>query len=216
MSHMKRQASPKAWPTKRKGSTYIVKPNFNTKEGIPVLIILRDLIKLAGTRREAKKIIHLKQVLVNGRQIRDEKNNVLLFDTISVAPLNKYYRLELSDKGKFYLNEIKETEATSKIAKIIGKKILKEKKVQMNLSDGRNFLTEVKCNINDSVIINFKTGKIEKCVPLKEKAEVIVFAGKHAGKKGKIAKLNMEEKTAEVKIGDKEVNILIKQLMVVE
>lgn len=213
---MKRQEAPRNWPIERKGSTYIVKPNFNIQEGIPVLIILRDLINLAGTRREAKKIIHLKQVLVNGRQIRDEKNNVLLFDTISVAPLNKYYRLELSEKGKFYLNEIKETEAGVKIAKIINKKILKGKKVQMNLSDGRNFLSEAKCNINDSVLVNFKAGKIEKCLPLKEKSNVIVFAGKHAGKKGKIMNLDMEEKTAEVKAGDKEINILIKQLMVVE
>jgi len=216
MSHMKRQEIPRNWPIERKGTTYIVKPNFNVQEGIPALIILRDLLKLAQTRREAKKVIHLKQVLINTRKIKDEKNNVLLFDTVSVSPMNKYYRLELSEKGKFYLKEIKETEANKKISKVINKKTLKGKKVQMNLSDGRNFLSDMKCNINDSVVVNLQTGKIEKCIPLKEKAEAIVFAGKHAGKKGTIAKLNMEEKTAGIKVNDKEINILIKQLMVVE
>ncbi|MCX6746846.1 MAG: S4 domain-containing protein [Candidatus Pacearchaeota archaeon] len=216
MSHLMRQEVPRNWPIKRKGSTYVVKPNFNINKGIPVLIILRDLLKLAQTRKEAKKIIHLRQVLVNERKIKDEKNNVLLFDTINVIPLNKCYRLELSEKGKFYLKEINKTETEKKISKIINKKSLRGKKIQLNLSDGRNSLSEVKCNINDSVLINLKEGKIEKCLPLKEKAEVIVFAGKHSGKKGVINKLNLKDKTAEIKIEDREINILINQLMVVE
>jgi len=216
MSHLMRQEVPRNWPIKRKGSTYVVKPNFNINKGIPVLIILRDLLKLAQTRKEAKKIIHLRQVLVNERKIKDEKNNVLLFDTINVIPLNKCYRLELSEKGKFYLKEINKTETEKKISKIINKKSLRGKKIQLNLSDGRNSLSEVKCNINDSVLINLKEGKIEKCLPLKEKAEVIVFAGKHSGKKGVINKLNLKDKTAEIKIEDREINILINQLMVIE
>jgi hypothetical protein len=43
-----------------------------------------------------------------------------------------------------------------------------------------------------------------------------VFAGKHTGKNGEIGKLNLKEKTARVKIGEKEISILINQLMVVE
>jgi len=214
--HLKRQSIPKSWPVERKSSTYIVKPRFSIKEGIPVLIILRDILKIAQNRSEAKKIIHSKQILVNQRKVKDEKNNILLFDTINILPLKSYYRLELSEKGKFYLNKIKESETDKKIAKIINKKILKGKKTQLNLSDGRNFLSDIKCNINDSVVINLKEGKIEKCIPMEEKAKIIVFAGKHIGKKGGVIKLNLKEKTAKVKISGKEINILINQLMVVE
>ncbi len=216
MSHLKRQSTPKSWPIERKGSTYIVKPGFSTKEGIPVLVVLRDILKLAQNRNEVKKIIHMKQILVNERKVTDEKNNILFLDTLNIIPLKKCYRLELSDKGKFYLHEIKENEANRKITKIINKKILKGKKIQLNLSDGRNFLSDIKCSVNDSVAINLKEGKIEKCLPLKEKVKVVVFAGKHIGKRGEIEKLNLEEKTASVKIEEKEINILINQLMVVE
>ncbi len=216
MSHMKRQSSPKSWPIKRKGTTYVVSSNFSTKQGVPILVLLRDMLKVADNRSEVKRIIHLKQILVNDRNVTDERNNVLLFDTINLIPLKKCYRLELSDSGKFLPKEIKESETAKKTAKVVNKKTLKGKKTQLNLSDGENFLSDLKCNISDSVVINLKDRKIEKCLPLKEKEKVIIFAGKHLGKKGEIEKINKEEKTAEVKIGGKNINILIKQLMVVE
>ncbi len=216
MNHIKRQSMPKNWPIARKGKKYVVKPKFSIREGVPTLIVLRDMLKIAQNRNEVKKIIHSKNVLVNEKPITNEKNTILLFDTINMIPLKKYYRLELSEKGKFYLKEIKESETSKKIVKIINKKILKGKKAQLNLSDGRNFLSEIKCKINDSVVVNLKERKIEKCLPLKEKEKVIIFAGKHIGKRGEMEKLDLKGKTAKVKIGKKEINILLKQLMVVE
>ncbi len=216
MSYLKRQKIPKNWPVKRKGTAYVVRPNFSINKGIPVLIILRDILEVAQNRKEVKKAIHSKFILLNNKIVIDEKNNVLLFDTIKIIPSKKYYRFTLSDKGKFQLEEIKENEADKKIAKIINKKILKGKKMQINLSDGRNFLSDIECSTNDSVLINLKEGKIEKCLPLKEKSKVIVFAGKHSGEKGSIEKLDLEKKMAKVSEGKKTANILIKQLMVVE
>lgn len=216
MTYLKRQKTPKKWPIGRKGFAYIVRPNFSIENGVPLLIVLRDMLKVAQTRKEVKRIIHMKQVLVNEKPARDENNNILLFDTLVLVPLKKYYKMELSDKGKFYLHEIKENEADKKISKVANKKILKKKKTQLNLSDGRNILSDIKCNTNDSVIINLKEGKIEKCLPLKEKENVIVFAGKHTGKKGKIEKLDLENKTAKIKVDNDEINILIKQLMIIE
>jgi len=213
--HLKLQEAPKSWPIKRKGTTYVVKPKFNMSKGVPILILIRDVLKLASNRKEVKRIINEKKILLNEKPVRDEKNSALLFDTLTLVPAKKNYRVELSEKGKFKLEEIKETEAKEKFAKIIGKKILKQKKIQLNLSDGRNFLSDVKCNTNDSVLINFKTKKIEKCVPLKEKAKIVVFEGKHIGKKGVISKIN-ENKMAEVEVNGEKVNILIKQLMAVE
>ena len=214
--HLSREEASKKWPIERKGTTYIVRPKFGINDGVPILIVLREMTKLAQTRREAQRIIHSKQVLANEKAVKDDKNNLLLFDTLNIIPLKKCYRLELNENGKFYLNEIKESEANKKVAKVVNKKILKGKKVQLNLSDGRNFLSEIKCDMNDSVLINLKEKKIEKCIPLKEKSKVIVFSGKHIGEKGEIISLNEEEKMAKIKTKEKEINILINQLMVIE
>ena len=214
--HLKRQKSPKNWPIYRKGTKYIVRPRFNIGKGLPLLIILRDVLGIAQNRKEVKKALHEKQILVNNKIATDERNNVLLLDTISILPMKKHYRLGLSDKGKFGVTEIKESEANQKISKIVNKKILKGKKIQLNLSDGRNFISDIKCNTNDSAKINLKEKKIEGCLGLKEKAKVIVFAGKHTGGIGTIKKINQEKKMAELDINKKIVNTLISQFMVIE
>ncbi len=214
--HLKRQKAPKKWPIERKGTTYLVRPNFGIKQGIPLLLILRDMLKIAQNRKEVKKAIYKKHILVNNKFLKDEKNIATLFDIISIVPSKKRYRVGMTEKGKFSVEEMKESAANQKIAKIINKKTLKGKKTQLNLIDGRNFLSDLKCNTNDSVLIDLKTGKIEKCLPLIEKKKVIIFAGKHAGKEGVIKKINSDEKMAELNIDEKKVNVLIKQIMVVE
>jgi small subunit ribosomal protein S4e len=214
MSHLKRHSVPKSWPMQRKGTAFVVKPNVGFEEALPVLIILRDLLKVAQDRKEAKKMIHNKSILLNGKEVRDEKHGVVLFDVITLVPSKKNYKLTVLKNEKLNIEEIKESEADSKIAKIIDKKMLKGKKVQLNLSDGRNFLSNIKCKVNDSLLVNLKSKKIEKCLPLEENSNAMVFAGKHSGEKGKIEKINNERKIAEINTGKEKINVLIKQLIV--
>jgi small subunit ribosomal protein S4e len=157
----------------------------------------------------------MKNLLLNGKEVRDEKEGVLLFDVLTLVPSNKNYRLIILKNEKFNVEEIKENEANTKVAKIINKKLLKGKKIQLNLSDGRNFLSNIKCKTNDSVLINLKDKKIEKCLPLTEGAQATVFAGKHSGEKGKIEGINFERKIAEINNGKEKINVLIKQLMII-
>ena len=99
---------------------------------------------------------------------------------------------------------------------IIDKKTIKNKKTQLNLNDGANNLSEIKCKINDSVLVNLKDKKIEKTLPFSKNSNVIVFAGKHAGKVGKIEEINENKKMVLIGRGKEKFNILIKQIMVIE
>src|SRR3989338_6277557 len=153
--HLKRQQIPKTWPLPRKGTTYVVRPSFSIEKGIPLLVVLRDILKIVHDRKEAKKAIHAKNILLNNLAVMNEKSNVLLFDTIKIIPSEKFYRMELSEKRKFEIREISKNEANKKISKIINKKILNGKKTQLNLNDVRNFISSVKCKVNDSVLIDF-------------------------------------------------------------
>lgn len=213
--YLKRQKAPKSWPVERKGTAYLVKPNSNLSQGIPVLVLLRDILKVAQNRREVKRIIHNKHLMLNQRLVKDEKDAAVLFDTITLVPSDKSYRVDLSSKGKFELKEIPSKESGSKISKVVNKKVLKGKKVQINLSDGRNFISNVNCNVGDSVLINLKDKKIEKAMPFKEKETAIAFAGKHAGSKGIIEKIDLESKIVGINVGENKINVLMKQLMVI-
>ena len=75
----------------------------------------------------------------------------------------------------------------------------------------------MKCNTNDSVVISLKEKKVDECLPLKEKSLAIIFSGKHSGKQGMIDSLEKGSKMASVNLGkDGKVNVLIKQIMVVQ
>lgn len=213
--HTKRSTIPKSWPVARKGVPYVIKPNFEFELGMPLLVIIRDVLKIAHTKKEVKQVVNAKGVLVNTKPAKDVGHSVLLFDTIAFPLEKKYYRMEMNELGKFELKEIKENEASKKVSKIINKKMLKGKKIQINMLDGRNILSKEKCKTNDSVIINFNDGKIEKILSLKEKAEVLIFEGKHAGEKGIVHSVDDKKKMVEIQLGKEKVSILIKQVVVI-
>ena len=51
--HNKRLAAPKTWPVQRKSTKYILVSR-NSDNSIPLLIVLRDLLKVVRKRKEAK------------------------------------------------------------------------------------------------------------------------------------------------------------------
>jgi len=216
--HLKRQKTPKSWPIPRKGTKFVVRPNYNVRAGIPLLILLRNMLKVAKNRKEVKKALQEGSILINNKKVRDEKNPVLFFDTISILPSKKYYRLIITKKGKFNIEEIKEDEVNKKIVKVINKKMLRGKKIQLNLSDGRNFLSpsNFRCKTNDSVLINLRENKIEKCLIVEKGAKVIILGGKHSGERGKIENIDEEKGISELKVDNQKIKEPIKNIMVIE
>jgi len=183
--YIKRSRLPNTWPAPRKGTKYVAVARHAFTKSVPILFILRDILKIAKTRKEARYILLNKEVKINNKIRKDEKFPVQVFDIVSLEKTGKHYRLEIVNR-KFKLEEISADKADKKIVKIIGKRLLKEGKVQMNLGDGQNLLTKEKFSLGDSVIINTKTDKLDKVLPLKAGASVEVIAGKYAGKTGKV------------------------------
>src|SRR3989344_6255503 len=187
--HQKRIAISKLWPIPSKGRIFVVVPSNNKTSGIPLLVAMRDILGHVETRKELKKIMLEGKVEVNGNKVKDDKYSLLLFDVLGLPSLHKYYRISLSPSRKISFEEASEKDATNKISKVIGKKILPKGIVQINMKDGRNLLSKEKVNVGDSVMLNLKNNKIEKILPIKEKSEVLVVKGKHLGHRGKISKV---------------------------
>jgi small subunit ribosomal protein S4e len=214
--HMKRLRMPKMWPLARKGMKYIAKPR---GLGIPISVVLRDMLKLAKNRKEVKKTIHEKQILLNQRNISNENNAIALFDVISVIPSKKHYKLGINENGKYEMEEIKESESERKISKIIGKRLMKKEKMQINFEDGRNILVkkDFKGKVNDSVLRNFKEKKIEKIIEMDRGGEILVLHGRHSGARAKIDKIIKEESMIEANTENKKtISVPIKFVMVIK
>ena len=95
--HIKRSETPKTWPIPRKGGTskYILVSSHAQQKGISMLFIMRDLLKIAKTRKEIKRILLGKDVRINGKVRKDESFPVQVFDVVSFGASGKNYRLDI-------------------------------------------------------------------------------------------------------------------------
>ena len=216
--HTKRSTMSKTWPVERKNTKkrFVARARHSSNNAISLLALMRDVLGIASSRKEVKKIVYQGDVLVNGIVRKDDVFPVNAFDTISLEKLGKYYRLDIINK-KFSLTEIDAKEAGERIFKIAGKKILGKGKVQMNLEGGINLVYDKAFNVGDSVIYSCKDKKITKVIPLKKGSKVEIISGKHAGEEGvinEIAELK-RGKVYEIKLEDKVVELPYKTLLVV-
>lgn len=192
--HLSSLNAPKCWPIKRKEHKWTTRPNpgpHPLKRSIPLNILIKNLLKYAEKTKETKRILTNKEILIDKQIRKDHKFPIGLMDTIEIIKSKEYYRLLLNKKGKFILVPIKKEETEIKPLKIIGKKTVKNKKIQINLHDGRNILIEKdNYKVGDSIIINPLNKKIISHLKLEKNSKVYLTGGNHIGKIAIVTELN--------------------------
>ena len=218
MAHIKKTQMPKSWPVPRKGrgKRFVAVPSHGISKGISLLFLLRDVLKIAKTRKEVRYMTLNGMVKVNNKVRKDENFPVQVFDSVNLERAKLNYRLEIVNR-KFSLKKISAKDAESKIVKIGGKTILAKGGVQMNLDDGQNFLSKERFSVGDSVVLNSVENKVKKILPLEEGAKVEIVLGKHAGEKGEL--VGFEElvrgRNYKIKLESGEVSLPFKTILVI-
>ena len=187
--HQKRISAPRSWSVARKEHFWTVKPRpgpHPKERSLPLLLLVRDILKLADNAREARKILTEGNILVNGKVRKDYKFPVGLFDVISIPKLNEHYVMLMDRRGILTLVPIKEEEAKMKLCRVENKTTLKGGKIQINLHDGRNLLSDGNIKTHDSLLISLENGEVLKVLPYEEGSKVVVFGGKHTAQIGEL------------------------------
>ena len=204
VGRLKRKPAPRFWPIHRKEAVWIVRPSsggHSLEKCLPLALVLRDILEVAETRKEAKKIISQGKVFVDGKVRRKDNFPVGLMDVISMPDLNKFYRILPSHKVLF-LNPISKEEASFKLFRVEGRTIVKNGNSQIALHDGSNILVKVKDSESPAGVVyetfdTLKLGLPEKEVldQLKTKKGnmAVITGGKNIGKKGKIVEIEKTE-----------------------
>ncbi len=214
--HIKRKTIGNFWPVPKTGDKYMAVPLHEQRSAVPLILVMRDMLKLVKTKKELKKLLNEKKILVNERIVRETNYPVCLFDSVGIPSIKKFYRINL--KNKFELVEITEADSGKKIYEIIGKTILPGKKIQLNFNQGRNILTSEKANVGDYALIDLAKNKINKLISLDKGVEVLVIAGKHSGEEGKIKEIltSGDQKVAVIKTHKEEIKSNVKNIFVKE
>jgi len=201
--HLKREASPAFWPIHRKEFTWAVKPRpglHSINRCIPLVLIVREILGLAKTRKEAKKIIAQGKIKVDGKVRRDDRFPAGLMDVISIPEIKANYRILPSEKG-LTLYPIDEKEAGFKICRIEDKTTVRGGHIQLNLHDGRNVLIRVEDPANaeedkyrtlDTLMMSIPDQEIIEHLRLEEGMTAILIDGKNIGKHGIISSIEKQ------------------------
>jgi small subunit ribosomal protein S4e len=181
--HLKSYVVPKSWTLQKKENVFCIrpKPGAHLAEfSVPVAHMLRTL-GIATTVREIKYIMSSKAIIVDGETCTHYKQPVGLMDCVSIPAMKKNYRLLLDEKGKLTYLEIPDSEIGKKISRIEGKTVVKGGKIQLNLFDGRNVLSNIECKAGDSVLIDVPVQNVSSVLKLEKGATVMLIKGRHTG-----------------------------------
>ena len=206
--HQKRLSVPKSWPVERKEETFTVKADAGPhgESGVPLLIILRDVLGYADSRKEARYALNEGNVEINGKAITDEERPVGMFDIVAFEEREEYYRVFPDEGGRLSLTPIDEESAQSKLGKIANKTNVPGGEVQLTLHDGHTLLVDdgSDYDVKDSIVIANEDDEIVAHFEYEVGALVTAVNGAHAGQIGAVDEI-------QVTPGSSQNNVLVEQ-----
>ncbi len=198
--HLKQITAPKTWIVPRQRRRFILRPRpggHPVELGLPLGLIIRDVLQYVSTTAEAGKLLQAQEVLIDGRRRTDPHFHVGLFDVLSFPRLKKNYRLVLDGKGRVVIREIPAAESSLKPCKVIGKTVLKKGQIQYNLHDGKNIIVKEnikeKANVGDTFVLHLPQLSVQSILPLQPGMLVFLTKGKHSGQLGRLQELRGTE-----------------------
>lgn len=190
--HQKRMSMPTSWKVPKKTNKWITATSpgpHNKEKSIPLVVVVRDLLKVVNNAKEAKRVLSEGKVLVDGKVRKSLKFPVGLFDVVSIPEESQYYRVLQDSKGRFYLNPIDEARASWKLCRIMNKTILKGGLVQLNLNDGTNILGTNDYSTKDTLKISVPDKNIIERYAYKVGNLAMIIGGRHSGDVGQIKEI---------------------------
>jgi small subunit ribosomal protein S4e len=194
---LKRRAAPRAWTIPRKGTKWVqrVAPGPHAQDqSVPLVIVLRELRRLARSAREAQILLRQGSVRVDGRVVHDPARGVGLMDTVSfAAPLDEHFRVLKDRRGKLVLVGIPANEALVKLGRVRRKTTISGGGLQVTLHDGRNLLCPAKATwkVGDSLKLELPDQKVTGHLPLQPGQLAYVAGGSHVGQLARIERIEV-------------------------
>jgi small subunit ribosomal protein S4e len=199
-NHQKRLSVPKSWPVERKEEMFTVKAGAGPhgESGVPLLILLRDVLGYVDNRKEARYALNQDSIHINGKAVNDEERPVGMFDILAFTEREEYYRVFPDEGGRLTLTPLDEDAAGSKLGKIDGKQYVPGGDVQLTLHDGQTLLVEEDSDysVGDSLVVGNEDDEIVAHFEYEEGALATAVAGKHAGQIGTIEEIQVSQSSS--------------------
>ncbi len=193
--HQKRLSVPNSWPVERKTNTFTVKAGAGPhgEAGVPLVVLLRDVLGYVDSTKEARYALNNDAVLVNGDAVSDEQRPIGMFDILAFPGRSEYFRVFPDEGGRLALTPIDEADADGRLGKVTNKTVVDGGDVQLTLHDGTNVRVgaDADYDTKDSVVVDVEPTEIVAHFEYEEGALVTAVAGQHAGRIGEIDEIDV-------------------------
>src|SRR3989338_2605717 len=183
-AHQKRLAITKEIPiNNKKEYTWIIKqaPGPHPKKhSIPLLVFLREMLKIAKTSKEASKILNQGAIKIDGK-IRKKADFPIGFMDVVSLKTGENYRIIIDTGGRLRPVPINEDQAKTKVLKVVKKHTAPKGKHILTFHDGRNLIGDNNVSVGDSVIFSLKDYKLASLLKLEKGCRCLIREGKHVG-----------------------------------
>ncbi|MFH0972317.1 MAG: 30S ribosomal protein S4e [Candidatus Micrarchaeota archaeon] len=211
--HLKRLAKSRMLEIAPKAALWLARPDAGAhrlEESITLGLMLKEILKVADTAKEAKKLLSAGEILIDGKIRRNTHFGVGLMDVISIPKIKKYYQV-FTIGGRLRLIEVDEADSKLKSCRIVNKTPIAGNMVQLNLHDGKNIVIEReedRFRVGDTVRITIPGYKVEAFLKLEKGAHCYIYKGKHSGKLGVLEEIieqpGGQPSDAKLKVGEQE------------
>lgn len=187
---LKRQMAPVFWGITRKDKRFVVasRPGAHPhNRSVPTAVLLRDMLGIVYTLREAKAAIYGGDVKVDGVVRKSIHYGIGLMDVIQLKNMPGAYRM-IPIKGRLLQPvQVSDDHIGKKLAKVTSKVIIKGGRTSLGFHDGRTIIIDDQnIHVGDSCMLQVPKQKILDIIPLQKDCHILVIKGANAGESGVI------------------------------
>jgi len=187
--HLKRLNAPKHWMLDKLSGNFAPRPSpgpHKLRECLPLVVLLRDRLKYALNYADVTKIMMQRLIKVDNKVRTDVCFPAGFMDVISIEKTGEFFRLLYDVKGRFVCHAIGADESTYKLGKVKRVGVGKNSVPYLVTHDARTIRRDTDSNVkvNDTVVIDIKTGKVTDFIKFDTGNTVMVIGGRNTGRVG--------------------------------
>jgi len=176
------------------GGTWAPRPStgpHKMRECLPLILVLRNRLKYALTKKEVSQILMQRLIKVDGKVRTDSNYPVGFMDVISIEKTDEHFRMMYDAKGRFVLHRLNSkahhTENQFKLCKVQRVSVGAKGVPYITTHDGRTIRYPDPLAKNyDVVKVDLATGKATDVIKFEVGATCVVTRGQNQGRIGTI------------------------------
>merc|ERR1711861_57049 len=192
--HMKRLNAPKHWMLDKMGGTWAPRPStgpHKLRECLPLVLVLRNRLKYALTKKEVQQILMQRLIKVDGKVRTDANFPCGFMDVISIEKTDEHFRMLYDSKGRFVVHRLNNKQFSKemqfKLCRVQRLAVGAKGVPCVTTHDGRTIRYPDPCSkVHDTLKVDIATGKATDSLKFETGATAAIPRGQNQGRVGVI------------------------------